>query len=72
MTKLLEKAFKRASKLPNIEQNTFAKWALGELEAEKKWEEIYADSEDLLDKLADEALDDHKQGKTKSLNITKL
>jgi len=72
MTRLLEKAFKRASKLPDIEQNTFAKWALGELEAEKKWEEIYADSEDLLDKLADEALDEHRKGKAKTLNIDKL
>ena len=35
MTKLLEKAFKAASKLPDTEQNIMAKWLLEELEAEK-------------------------------------
>ena len=72
MTMLLEKAFKKASQLPKIEQNVFAKWVLEELETEKKWEGLFSESEDLLDKLADEALADDKQGKTKSLNISKL
>ncbi|MHB8338842.1 MAG: hypothetical protein ACYC6P_15935 [Ignavibacteriaceae bacterium] len=72
MTMLLEKAFKKASQLPKIEQNVFAKWVLEELETEKKWEGLFAESEDLLDKLADEALADGRQGKTKSLNISKL
>jgi hypothetical protein len=72
MTKLLEKAFKRASKLSDLEQNTFAKWVLGELGSEKKWEVMFAVSEYMLDKLADKALDEHKQGKAKTLNIAKL
>ncbi len=38
MTKLLEKAFEEASKLPEIEQNALAKRLLNELTAEKKWE----------------------------------
>ena len=57
MTKLLEKAFKRASKLPDAEQNALAKWLIEELEAEKKWEKKFAESEDVLDRLADEALE---------------
>jgi hypothetical protein len=72
MTKLLEKAFKEASKLPDIEQNTLAKWLLEELEAEKKWEQGFAESEDILERLADEALEAHKQGKTKPLNSDSL
>jgi len=35
MTKLLEKAFKEASKLPVVDQNAIAKWLLEELESEK-------------------------------------
>jgi hypothetical protein len=38
MTKLLERAFKKASKLPQVEQNLLAKWLMEELEAESKWE----------------------------------
>jgi hypothetical protein len=72
MTKLLERAFKKASRLPEIEQNTLAKWVLEELEAEGKWENAFAGSEDILDKLADEALDGYEQGKTRPLNIKDL
>ena len=72
MTKLLERAFNEASKLPEIEQNAFAKWVIEELETERKWEKTFAGSEDVLDKLADEALAAHKQRKTKPLNIKML
>lgn len=48
-----------------MDQNALAKWVLEELEAERKWELIFAESEDVLDKLADEALAEHKKGKTK-------
>jgi hypothetical protein len=72
MTRLLERAFKEASKLPEVEQNALAKWVMEELEAEGKWEKAFAGSEDILDKLADEALAAHKQGKTNPLNIKAL
>lgn len=72
MTKLLEKAFKEASKLPVIDQNALAKWLLEELEAEEKWEQMFAESEDILDQLADEALAAHKKGKTNLLDIKRL
>ncbi len=72
MTQLLEKAFKKVSKLPETEQNIIAKWLIDELESEKKWERLFAGSEDFLEKLADEALAEHAQGKTKPLDIDKL
>jgi len=72
MTQLLEKAFKRVSKLPEIEQNVMAKWLIDELKSEKKWEKMFAESEDILEKLADEALAEFAQGKTKPLDIDKL
>ena len=72
MTKLLEKAFEEASKLPETEQNSLAKWVLEELEADKKWDEVFAESEDILDQLANEALEAHSLGKTKPLDTDKL
>jgi len=73
LTKLLEKAFKEATRLPEVEQNALAtKWVLEELKAEGKWEEIFAGSEDILDRLADEALAAHKNGETKPLDIETL
>ena len=72
MTKLLEKAFKAASKLPVVDQNALAKWVIEELEAEKKWELMFAESEDVLRKLANEALAAHQKGKTGQLDIARL
>lgn len=72
MTKLLEKAFKEASRLPVVDQNALAKWLLEELEADKKWEHTFAESEDVLDNLADEALREHKRGRTRPLHIARL
>ncbi len=72
MTKLLEKAFAEASKLQGVEQNVIAKWLLEELAAEKKWEQRFAESEDILGQLADEALEEHKKGKTMPLDTDKL
>jgi len=78
MTKLLEKAFEEASKLPELEQNALARWLIDEIiaekkwETEKKWEKLFADSEDVLDKLADEALMEHAKGKTKPLDVDQL
>jgi hypothetical protein len=69
MTKLLERAFKEASKLPEIEQNAFAKWVMEEIESERKWEKTFAGSEDVLDKLADEALAAYKHGKTELMSF---
>jgi hypothetical protein len=72
MTKLLEKAFAEVSKLPEIEQNKVAKWLLDELASEKHWEKAFAESEDVLSQLADEALEEHRQGKTKPLDLDSL
>jgi len=60
MTELLEEAFKKASKLPEVEQNALAKWLLEELEDEKKWEKEFSESEDVLDRVGKEALDAHR------------
>lgn len=72
MTKLLEKAFKEASKLPENEQNALAKWVLEELESERKWDQLFAESQDVLETLAHEALEEHRKGKTIPLDPDKL
>jgi len=63
MTKLLERAFKEASKLPETEQNALAKWVIEGLKSEDRWKKVFEGSEDVLDRLADEALAEHEDGK---------
>jgi len=72
MTKLLEKAFVQASKLPAGEQNVLAKWLLQELESDRKWDKLFAESQDVLARLADDAERADRQGKTRPLDPEKL
>lgn len=72
MTNLLNKAFQEASRLPEVEQNALAKWLLDELHSEAKWEKAFAESEDVLGSLADEALGEKRKGKTSPLDLDRL
>jgi hypothetical protein len=72
MTKLLEKAFAEAVKLPKKEQDKLAKWLLAELESERRWDDAFARSSDQLANLADQALKEHRKGRTKPLNPEQL
>ena len=56
MTALLERAFQEASGLPEVDQNALAKWLLNEIHSERVWARAFAESEDILEKLADEAI----------------
>lgn len=72
MTHLLKQAFAKASKLPDVEQNVLARWMIEELVSERRWDQAFAESEDVLSKLAHEALREHKQGKTKPFDSDRL
>lgn len=64
MTKALQDAFREAEKLPEAEQDQLAAAIRAEIEAERAWETRLAASRDALAALADEALDEHRRGRT--------
>ena len=72
MTDLLETTFKEAARLPDVEQNIFARQMLEELVSERKWTQLFANSENVLDRLADEVLAEFEQGKTLPLKIEQM
>ena len=74
MNQLLQKAFNKAAELPQAEQDKFARFLLAELESERQWAELFArpESEDLLQRLADEALLEHRSGRTQRLTTEDL
>ena len=72
MTKLLQKAFQEAAKLSEQEQDTLARTVLEELASERRWDDLFAASPDLLDELADEALAEHRAGRTERLDRRRL
>lgn len=72
MTKLLEKAFDAVSKLPEQEQDAIAAWILEEIASERRWEELFAQSPQALEQLADEALAEFRAGRTQVLDPNQL
>ena len=68
MVQLMEKALAEINKLPAEEQETFAAWILEELASERRWDDAFANSQDMLAQLADEALAEHRAGKTLPLD----
>lgn len=72
MTKLLERAFEEASKLPADEQDALGRVLLEELASERRWDELFAGSHELLADLADKALAEHRASRTKKLDPDKL
>ena len=69
MTNILQQALTKLSQLPENQQEAIAYLILAEIEDEKKWAENFANSQDQLTQLADEAIAEFKQGKTKPLNF---
>ena len=72
MTTQLERAFAHAAKLSAREQDALAALLMDEIEAEKKWDEACAHSQDLLAEMADEALAEHRRGETRPLDVDAL
>ncbi len=64
MTKALEAAFQVASTLPDEEQEALAKAILAEVE----FDALIASRPDALEKLADDALVEHRAGRTLPLD----
>jgi len=67
MTRLLEKAFDRASALPPVEQDILAQALLDDLTAEESWDRTFAETQDELSVLADEALAEEHNSRTRPL-----
>jgi len=55
VTPALQRVFDEASKLPEREQEFIAAVVMEQIESERRWDELFAKSQDMLDKLDDEA-----------------
>ena len=55
--------------LPNEEQVAFAAFMLAELESERRWNELFARSQDLLARMAEETRQEYRAGLTQPLSL---
>jgi hypothetical protein len=72
MTKLLERAFAKISRLPPAEQDALANWLLAEIESEMRWSKLFSGSQSILSKLAAEALSEHRSDQTQDLDPNQI
>ena len=68
MTELLEQAIARLKTLPTDKKDAIATLILEEIEDERRWDESFARSPDLLAKLAAEAMVEYRAGKTQEVD----
>jgi hypothetical protein len=68
MSTALATALAEVAKLPLEEQEALAALLLDEIRSEQRWSSTLADSQSLLERLASEALGEHRAGKTKPLD----
>lgn len=68
MTEALKRAFEAASRLSERGQDELAAAILEELDADERWEAVLARSQRALERLADEALEEHRAGRTEALD----
>lgn len=64
----LEQVFAEAAQLPQQDQEALAAWLLDEIHSERRWAKSFAQSEDTLRQLADEALAEYRAGQTEVLD----
>ncbi|HEX2204692.1 MAG TPA: hypothetical protein VHG91_15390 [Longimicrobium sp.] len=72
MTSLLEQAIRAAQALPETEQDAIAAAILAEIEDEQRWTAAFERSADALEALADEALAEHRAGRTLPLDPDRM
>jgi hypothetical protein len=72
VTQLLEAAFAAAARLPAAEQDALARALLSDLASEQGIDDRLAATPDALARLADEALAEHRAGRTEPLDPERL
>ena len=72
MTELLEQVITEVKKLPDKEQDIIARIILEELQDEARWDESFEKSQDVLTKMAEDAVAEDQAGKTQELDPDSL
>jgi hypothetical protein len=68
MTQALSTAVATAAQLPEEEQDALAAILLEEMESEERWSALFADSSNLLERMANEAIQDFQAGRVQPID----
>ena len=68
MTQALSTAVATAAQLPEEDQDALAAILLEEMESEERWSALFADSLNLLERMANEAIQDFQSGRVQPID----
>ena len=68
MMQALSAAVASAAKLPDEEQNVLAAILLEEMESEERWSALFSGSQNLLEQMASEAIQDFQAGRVQPID----
>ena len=68
MSNLLDEAYAVAKELPEAQQEAIGAVLLAEIDADLRWEELLAQPSEVIERMADQALEEHRLGKTLPLD----
>jgi len=68
MTNLLDEAYAAAKELPEDEQEMIGAVLLKEIDADRRWEELLSQPSDVVERMIDKGLENHRLGKTLPLD----
>jgi hypothetical protein len=68
MGKLLERAIEEAHTLPEAEQEALGALLLEEIESERRWDELFSRPSTVIERMAQEAHEEHEAGRTTPLD----
>lgn len=72
MSKLLDEAYAAAKELPEAEQEALGVLLLAEIDSDRRWDELLAQPSDVIERMADQALEHHRLGRTLPLDPESL
>ena len=72
MTRLMEKAVEALRSVPEDQQDAVAGFVLSQIESDRRWSATSTQHADNLRKLADEARDDFRAGRTSELDLGEM
>jgi hypothetical protein len=72
MSKLLDEAYAAAKELPEEEQEAIGALLLAEIDADRKWDELFAQPSGVIERMADKALEAHRGDRTRPLDLETL
>jgi len=72
MSKLLDEAYAIAKKLPEDEQEAIGAVLLAEIEDNRRWDELLAQPSEVIERMVDRALENHRLGRTLPLDPESL